>query len=417
MKRAAFRRRRWVKLLTAVAIAGAAVFGTYRLRKAQASTGVPTAPARKGEFLVISRCRGELRARRSAQVTAPTSVPDLRIVWQAPPTSQVKEGDIVVKFDQSSAKQQLQEKEAALKQAQATLDQATAEAVITEEQDKRDLAAAGYQVELAKLEVSKQEIVSALKGEESKIDLTLSEKKLSVQQAAVSLHEASAKSKIASLARVRDQAQYEVDLTKQRLARMELAAPIGGLIIFLPNYSQGWMNAKPFKVGDQVWPGAAIAEIPDLSTIEMEGKIEEIERGRVKSGGDVRVRIDSLPELTFTAKLTEISVMTQISFEWPPTFSFRGYAKIDKPDPRLRPEMNGTMDVVVNRIPDAISVPAKAVFMKQGKPVVYVASGRHYQPHVVEVLARNPDEVAVSGLAPGTPVALSEIEEKDQNKK
>jgi hypothetical protein len=198
---------------------------------------------------------------------------------------------------------------------------------------------------------------------------------------------------------------------------MEISAPLTGLLLFLPNYSQGWMNAKPFKVGDQVWPGASVAEIPDLSTLEMEGKIEEIERGRVQPGGDVRVRIDSLPELTFTGKLVDISVMTQISFEWPPTYSFRGYAKISNPDSRLRPEMNGAMDIVVNRIPDAISVPAKAVFTLHGKPVVYVASAKQYRPQEVEVIARNPDEVAIKGIAAGTPVALVDAAELKGQKK
>ena len=106
-----------------------------------------TAPARQGDFSVIVRCRGELKARRSVQITAPVNVPSLRIVWQAPAGSAVKEGDPVVRFDPSSAQQQLQEKDAALKQAQATLDQAVADARITAEQDKRDLSTAKYDVE------------------------------------------------------------------------------------------------------------------------------------------------------------------------------------------------------------------------------------------------------------------------------
>lgn len=70
--------------------------------------------------------------------------------------------------------------------------------------------------------------------------------------------------------------------------------------------------------------------------------------------------------------------------------------------------MNGSMDVIVNRLKDAISVPAKAVFTKNGKPVVYLASVGGYRPREVEVLARNPDEVALKGLATGTEVALVE---------
>ena len=406
------RMRRVVQTLVTVAVLVGGGFAVMRLREAEAATSLPTAPARKGEFLVITRCRGELHARRSVQINAPMNVPDLRVMWLAPQNSAVKEGDVVIRFDGSGAKQQLQEKDAALKQAAATLEQAEAEARITAEADKRDLSAAGYDLEKARLEVSRQEILSVIQAEEAKINLGLSENKLKVQQATVALHQASSRSKLASLARVKEQAQYEVDLTQDRLAKMEVKTPLTGVIIYMPNYSAGWMNAKPFKVGDQAWPGATLAEIPDMQTLEMESKVEEIDRGRISVGNDVRIRMDALPELTIPAKLNELSQMTQASFDWPPTFNFRAYAKLADADARLRPEMNGSMDVVIRRIPDAISVPAKAVFTKNGKPIVYVQSAKGYAPREVEVQARNPDEVAVSGLAAGTAVALVEPEVK-----
>ncbi len=395
-------------VLLGLAAAGAAAF--LRYRGASVTSSLPSAPARHGEFLVIVKCRGELRARRSVQITAPMNVPDLRIVWLAPANSAVKEGDVVVRFDPSSAKQLLQEKEAALKQAEETLNQAIAEARITAESDRRDLASANYEVERARLEVSRVEILSAIQGEEARINLGLAERKLKVQQATVQLHEASSRSKTASLTRVRDQAVYEVNLTKERLNKMEVRSPLSGVIVFMPNYSQGWMNAKPFKVGDQVWPGGSIATIPDLQSLEMEGKVEEIDRGRIGLGNDVRIRVDALPELNVPAKLTDLSVMTQVSFDWPPTYSFRAYAAIAQPDGRLRPEMNASMDIVIDRIAGAISVPAKALFTRQGKPMVYLASAGNYQPHFVEVVARNPDEVAVKGLNAGATVALVEPE-------
>ena len=36
---------------------------------------------------------------------------------------------------------------------------------------------------------------------------------------------------------------------------MELKAPGTGVLVFSLNYSQGWMNAKQFKVGDNVFAG------------------------------------------------------------------------------------------------------------------------------------------------------------------
>lgn len=410
MKRVRF----WAVLIFVLAVVGGAGAGIYRLRGVQAAGTFPMAPARKGDFLVIVRCRGELRARRSVQITAPVNIPQLRIVWLAPAGDPVKAGDPIIRFDPSSAKQQLQEKEAALKQAEATLDQAVAQARIIAEQDKRDLASARYEVERAKLEASKVEIVSRLQGEESRIDLATAEQKLTVQVATVGLHEASNKARIASLTRLQEQAKSEVALTKERLAGMELKAPISGIVVFLSNFSQGWMNAKPFKVGDQAWPGGALAEIPDLATLEMSGKVEEIDRGRIAQGYDVNVRVDALPEITLPGKLGLISPLTEQSYEWPPTRSFKGYAQLQKNDPRLRPGMNGSMDVVINRIPGAISIPAKAIFTKHGKPVVYVSEKGKYKPVEVKVDARNPDEVAVTGIPAGTLVAMVDVEKKER---
>lgn len=400
--------KRVATLAVLLGLAAAAGWGVRRLSRAQAAGKLPTAPVRSGEFLVIVRCRGELKARRSVQVSAPTNVPELRIVELAPAGARVKEGDVVIRFDPSSAKRQLLEKEAELKQAQATLEQAQAQARMTAEEDRRDLAMARYQVERARLEASKQEVVSAIQGEESRIELGLAEKKLRVQEATVALHEASDKAKLASLERVRDKAQAEVNLTKERLAKMEVKAPQPGVIVFLPNYSQGWLNAKPFKVGDQVWPGAAVAEIPDLSSLEMEGKVEEIDRGRVQVGTRATVRIDSLPELRLPAQLARISPLTQMTWEWPPTSSFRGYGQLTQADARLQPGMNGSMDVVVERLEKALSIPAKGLFTRNGRPVVYVANRGRYAVYEVKVVARNPDEVAIEGAPAGAQVALVE---------
>jgi hypothetical protein len=104
--------------------------------------------------------------------------------------------------------------------------------------------------------------------------------------------------------------------------------------------------------------------------------------------------------------------MTVMAWEWPPTRTFRGFAKITKPEAGLRPAMNGSMDVVIQRIPNAISVPAKAVFAHNGKPVVYVMEAGVPRLVEIKVLARNPDEVAVEGVHEGAQVALIEPDSK-----
>jgi HlyD family secretion protein len=411
-----FRRiRGWLTFLFIVALLAGGSIALYRYRESLNVTSYPSAPARQGDFMVIIRCRGELRAERSVAVYAPR-VPDLRIAWLAPAGEPVKKDASIVRFDSSTAQQQLQQKEAALRQAQATLDQAVAQSRITSEQDASELADAKFAVERARLEVSKMEVVSRLQGESAQVDLTIAQQKLKVQEATVALHATADKSKIASLTRQRDQAASDVDLTKSRIGQMELKSPIDGIIVFESNYSQGWMNAKPFKVGDNVYSGMEIAEMPDLATLTMDAKFEEIDRGRIKPEQEARVRIDSLPELTMNTNVDRISLMAETTNEFPPTRNFRAYAKVVKPDPRLRPGMNGGMDIIINRIPNAISIPSKALFTHAGKPVVYVADKGVYHAVNVDVQARNPDEVAIKGIPAGTMVTLVDIEKKDQKK-
>lgn len=402
------------KAVLIVALIGAAGWGVWRYRSVEAATKLPTAPARQGDFQVIVTARGELIARRSKQILAPVNVPDLQIVWLAAASSEVKEGDPVIRFDTSATKNQLNEKKAALDQAEAGLDQARAQAKIQAEQDRLDLAQAKHAVERAKLEASKLEIVSALQGEESRIDLSLAVEKLKVAEAKAEMNRSSNVSKIASFTRQKDKAAEEKTITERRIERMEIKAPITGVIIYMANYSQGWINAKPFKVGDRAWPGSGIAEIPDMTTLEMKGKVEEIDRGRVRQGMPVRVLVDSFPEKPFAGEVAMIAPLTEISFDWPPTRSFRAMASMKTPDPRLRPGMNGRVDAIVENIPNAISVPAKALFTRAGKPIVYVPQQGRYKIVEVEVLGRNPDEIAIKGIGPGTEVALVEPELKDR---
>ena len=394
----------------ALLIAGAA-FAWKQYAGKRATLDLPTAPARQGEFAVLVHCRGALTAQHSVQVIAPVGVQDLQIIWLATSGGPVKIGEPVVRFDPSKLQQDLTEKRAALHQAQASLDQGEAQAKMRLDQDSVDLSSARYQMERAKLEASKQAIVSASEGQKSTIDLRVAEEKVTLQDSATDLHKKSDEAKNASLRRLRDEARAEVARVEQRLTLMELKSPINGVVTYLNNTSQGWMNAQPYKVGDHVSSGATIAEIPDLSTLEMESKVEETDRGKIAVNDSVLIHVDAFPEKVFKGTLLSISPLTEQSFEeWPPTATFRGFARIDPPDPRLRPGMNAAADIVQTKLPNAISIPAKALFTFQGKPVVYVKSTEGYKKTSVQVRARNTDEVAVAGLPAGSMVALIDPE-------
>ena len=89
--------------------------------------------------------------------------------------------------------------------------------------------------------------------------------------------------------------------------------------------------------------------------------------------------------------------------------SFQAYAALGpKSDSRIRPGMNGTLDIITERIPTATIIPSEALFTRNGKPTVHVMTADGFRPTEVEVLARNPDEIAVKGVPAEARVALAD---------
>jgi multidrug efflux pump subunit AcrA (membrane-fusion protein) len=63
--------------------------------------------------------------------------------------------------------------------------------------------------------------------------------------------------------------------------------------------------------------------------------------------------------------------------------------------------------VVVDRVSNAISIPAQALFQKSGQNVAYVWAGSQFEERPVEVGRRSGDKVMIAkGLGNGDQVAL-----------
>jgi len=319
-------------------------------------------------------------------------------------------GAPLIRFDSSSAERDLIQRRAAAERARASLDQAVAEAIAAAAHDQRDLNDARLGVELAELDTADSDFVARLDAERGRIDLGVARQKLRQLEAEVTQRAASRESKLASLRRQFEAAEAWVRIVEGQIARMEIQAPIAGFAIYSANRSslaaQVSGAQQPYRVGDQVPTGMNLATIPDLSSLLIDATVEEIDRGRMRVGDEVVVRIDALPDVSIPATLTAIAPLAEMSLD-SRTRGFHVYALLGtRSDPRIRPGMNGTLDVVTARIPAATIIPAKALFTRQGKPTIYAVSADGFQPVDVEVLARNSDEVAIKGVDADAQVAL-----------
>ena len=133
--------------------------------------------------------------------------------------------------------------------------------------------------------------------------------------------------------------------------------------------------APEFRRGDRAWFGAPIAELPDLTAVQMTARVDEADRGRVQTGSGVRVRVDAVPDSELTGTLKDISVVAKPDFTtWPPVRNFDLVVSLSDSDPRLRSGMSASARVELDRLPNVLVVPTGAVFQRGAATVVYVVN-------------------------------------------
>jgi hypothetical protein len=84
----------------------------------------------------------------------------------------------------------------------------------------------------------------------------------------------------------------------------------------------------------------------------------------------------------------------------------------------LRPGLLADVQIIVEKIPNAIYIPAQALFEKDGKLIVFVKTGERYEERTVKPSKRSESTLIVSaGLKAGEVVALSDPFAKKGGKK
>lgn len=398
----------WSVMLV-VAVGGS--FAAYHYTIATTKVDVPVFKVRRTDFVISVRTRGDVESVHSVILTAP-QVPGLTIVRLAQTGMAVKKGEVVVEFDPATQEQNFLDRTNNVKSVDSQIIQTKASHTMTNDADAMSLMSAEYGLQSSKLDASKAEVISEIQGAEYKIDVGTSEGTLSQVNTSINAHKVTQQADLSRLNQQKDKAVRDLDKAQSYLSLMQIRAPIDGIVNILPNQrSNGSFgnNNPPYKEGDSVWTGAAIAEIPDLSSMRIELNLDEVDRGKLKLGQKVNVRVDALPDKEFSATLDWISPIAQVNYTGLSAGEkrFPAQATLASVDPRLRPGMSATAEVVIESDPSQLMIPLRANFTVNGKPVVYVQQGDKFVLRQIDVGKRNDTDIVVkSGLSAGEVVAL-----------
>jgi HlyD family secretion protein len=399
--------RRNVAIAAGVLVIAATAFGM--LRYSHRAPSRATYQVKQDEFLDVLEFRGELKAMKSVTIAAPATASSLQILKIVADGAQVHPGDMIVQFDPTVAREHLAEDESTLKSARSDIAEARAQAVLTEEQDKTAVSKAKYDLEAAKLDASEQEILSKIDGAEAKLKVADAEQALKQAEAKLKSDQMNDQATIQDKIDASAKAEFDVKRATVALKSTTLAAPSAGTVSLVSLWHG--TGEGPFQAGEQAWPGAPIAELPDASTIRISARVDETERGRLTLNEPVVAQLDAIVDRQFTGHIEKIGTIATSDFSagWPIPRNFDLQIALDQNDARLRPGMTVHVTVIVNRVPNSIAIPAQASFMKSGRTVAYVWTAGKFVERSIRVERKSRDRLLISdGLRPGDLIALTD---------
>jgi HlyD family secretion protein len=167
------------------------------------------------------------------------------------------------------------------------------------------------------------------------------------------------------------------------------------------------MTLPDYREGDQVEAGSSIAEVIDSREVEIVCKINEHDRSNIKAGQPAEIEFDALPGQLFHGTVKTVGGMSMKQV-WEQDMGGKFDVTIQLPnsDPRLRPGLTAQVVIRGEEKKNALYVPRQALFLKDGKRVVYLRSGGGFEPREVKIQNESESRAAIEGLNAGGEVAL-----------
>jgi RND family efflux transporter MFP subunit len=361
-----------------------------------------TCQAERGDFVVATGSQGELAAVRSVAITGPRGWNN-KVVHLIDEGTRVSPGDTLALFDTAEQTQRVEERRTAWEGALADLENQRATGAKNLAEKEASLRRQELALEQARLQVEAMKFESASRQREAALDLRRSE--LDVEQARqelVSQREINAAELAKAEAEVRSE-RLDYDRAAEQLASMTVTAPDSGMVVYRKIWAGG--ETRKVRVGDQVWQGQPIMELPDLTSFQVNAWVQEVDVHRLEVGQRVDVSVDAFEGRALSGEITRIAPLARTEGD-DKLKVFDVEVLVSGDLDGLLPGMTAQCRIIHEELSGVVHVPLEAVFRRGERTVVFAADG---SARTVELGATGDDRVVVTvGVAEGDVLRLSD---------
>jgi len=293
-------------------VLAAAGWGGYRFVKQlpERQDTIPTTKVARGDVVIRAFSRGELRAVRTATISAPNLGGTVQVTGLSPNGALAHEKDLIVEFDDSERKASLEQVQLQVQQTDELIKKQKADIAIQKSQDDVNLLRAKYGVRSAQLDVQKAPILSQIDAKKNELTLEQQKKALAQLESDIQSRYEQGEAQLAVWQEQRNKAVINVRQENQRIQQTKQLAPIEGLVAIRQNRT-GNVNfgqtPPDIRDGDNLQPGVPIADVLDLSELEVVAKVGELDRANLQEGQVAVLQLDAIPDQKFRGKIKSMS--------------------------------------------------------------------------------------------------------------
>jgi HlyD family secretion protein len=301
-----------VRIVILMVVLGAGWWGySYVRQMPERRQDVPLARVRQGEVVISAFSRGELRALRSESLVAPNLMGTVQVTQLAPIGALAREKDLIVEFDDSEVLSRIEENDLNLQSAEESIKRQEAELAIRNNQDQVELLGARYAVRRAELQVKRNDLLSAIDARKNVLALEQAKRSLVQMEADTKARQEQAQAQLALSRQQRSRVMLELTREQRRLQQTRLLATMSGLVAVRQNSFGGarmfGAQVPDIREGDQVQPGMPVADVLDLSELELVAKIGELDRANLVEGQETLITLDALAGKKIHGKIKSMS--------------------------------------------------------------------------------------------------------------
>lgn len=211
-------------------------------------------------------------------------------------------------------------------------------------------------------------------------------------------------------------------LTKieDQLSKTKLYAPTKGMVVYATSAEFSWRgDTQPLDEGQEVRERQELIHLPTADSMMVVIRVHESALGKIQVGQPVQIKIDAMPESSFTGRVTKIAPLpdAQSVFMNPDLKVYDTQVMIDGVHPQLRTGMSCKATILIQHYIDALAVPLQAVVGRGNESIVYVSKNGTIEPRtVVTGLDNNALVHIISGVEAGEQVLLTPPLGNDQSR-